>query len=174
MRITHAVTFAVTLLPQLVAAQSSPVADALRDIAKQRGANLMAAADLMPSDKYDFKPTPAQWNFAHIIDHVAFYNDYFCSDISGQKAPERAKMDSTAGKDALTARLKETFDFCTQALSAVDDSKLGEQIPAFGGKTKTRGWMMMVTAADWFDHYTQLAMYLRLNGILPPTAKPKA
>lgn len=164
----------VVLLPQLVAAQSNPVADALRDIAKQRGASLMAAADLMPADKYDFKPTSAQWSFAHIIDHVAFYNDYFCSDISGEKAPARAAMDSTAGKDALTARLKETFDFCTQALAAVDDSKLGDQIPSFGGKTKTRGWMMMVTAGDWFDHYTQLAMYLRLNGILPPTAKPKA
>lgn len=171
---SYAVTLAVALLPQLVAAQSSPVAEALRDIATQRGTNLMAAADLMPADKYGFKPTPAQWSFAHIIDHVAFYNDYFCSDISGQKAPTRAKMDSTAGKDALTARLKETFDFCAQALAAVDDSKLGEQIPSFGGKTKTRAWMMMITAADWFDHYTQLAIYLRLNGILPPTAKPKA
>ena len=171
---TYAVTLAVALFPRFVAAQSSPTADALRDIANGRAKVLMAAADLMPADKYGFKPTPAQNSFAHIIDHVAFYNDYFCSDLSGQKAPTRTKVDSTAGKDALTARLKETFDFCTQALATVDDSKLSEQIPSFGGKTATRGWMMMITAADWFDHYSQLAIYLRLNGILPPTAKPKA
>ena len=170
---TYAVTLAAALLPRLVAAQGSPVADALRDIAMGRAKILMAAADLMPADKYGFKPTPAQNSFAHIIDHLAFYNDYFCSDLSGQKAPTRTKVDSTAGKDALTARLKETFDFCAQALATVDDSKLGEQIPSFGGKTATRAWMMMITAADWYDHYSQLAIYLRLNGILPPTAKPK-
>jgi hypothetical protein len=171
---TNAVILAIALLPHLGAAQGSPVADALRDIATARAKVLMAAADLMPADKYGFKPTPAQNSFAHIIDHLAFYNDYFCSDISGQKAPTRTKVDSTAGKDALTARLKETFDFCAQSLAAVDDSKLDEQIPSFGGKTATRAWMMMITAADWFDHYSQLAIYLRLNGILPPTAKPKA
>jgi hypothetical protein len=168
------VTFAVALLPRLVAAQGNPVADALRHIAEGRGKSLMDAADIMPADKYGFKPTPAQNSFAHIIDHVAFYNDYFCSDISGQKAPTRTKVDSTAGKDALTARLKETFDFCTQALASVDDSKLSEEIPSFGGKTATRAFMMMITASDWFDHYSQLAIYLRLDGILPPTAKTKA
>jgi hypothetical protein len=171
---TYALTLAAALFPRLVAAQGSPVADALRDIATSRAKVLMAAADLMPADKYGFKPTAAQNSFAHIIDHVAFYNDYFCSDISGQKAPTRTKVDSTASKDALAARLKETFDFCAQALAAVDDSKLGEQIPSFGGKTATRAWMMMITAAVWFVHYSQLAIYLRLNGILPPTAKPKA
>jgi hypothetical protein len=171
---TYAVTLAVALLPRLVAAQGSPVSDALRDFTASEGKNLTAAAELMPADKYGFKPTPAQMSFAHIVDHLSQGNDYFCAAISGEKAPTRTKVDSTAGKDAQVARLKETFDFCTQALAKVDDSKIGEQLPWFGGKsTKSRAAIMMITYADWADHYSQSAIYLRLNGILPPTAKPK-
>jgi len=29
----------------------------------------------------------------------------------------------------------------------------------------------LLTTGDWADHYSQMANYLRLNGILPPTAK---
>ena len=74
-------------------------------------------------------------------------------------------------KDVLVARLKETFDFCSKALAGVDDSKLGEQLPFFGGKTRSRAGIMTITTGDWADHYSQVAIYLRLNGVLPPTAK---
>jgi hypothetical protein len=42
----------------------------------------------------------------------------------------------------------------------------------FGGPRKaTRAFMLLITAGDWTDHYSQLAVYLRLNGMLPPTAQ---
>ncbi len=171
---TYAVTLAVALLPRLVAAQGSPVADALRDFNTNQGKNLTAAADLFPADKYSYRPTPAQMSVAMVIVHLAQGNDFFCGAISGTKAPTRTKIDTTAGKPALVARLKETFDFCTSSLASVDDSKLSEQLPWFGkGQTKTRAAVEMITAADWADHYSQLSNYLRLNGMLPPTAKPK-
>ncbi len=31
-----------------------------------------------------------------------------------------------------------------------------------------------ITTGDWADHYSQVAIYLRLNGLLPPTAKAHA
>ena len=170
---TYAVTLAVALLPRLVAAQASPVADALRDFNASEGKNLTAAADLFPADKYSYRPTAAQMSVAMVIVHLADGNDFFCSGIAGVTKPARSKIDTTAGKPALVARLKETFDFCTASLAKVDDSKLGEQLPWFGGKTKTRAAIEMITAADWADHYSQLSNYLRLNGMLPPTAKPK-
>jgi hypothetical protein len=170
---TYAVTLAVALLPRLVAAQNSPVADALREFNTSQGKNLTAAVDLFPADKYTYRPTPAQMSVAMIVKHLADGNDFFCSEIAGVTQPARSKIDTTASKAELVARLRETFDFCTTSLAKVDDSNLSEQLKWFGGKTKTRAAVEMITAADWADHYSQLSNYLRLNGMLPPTAKPK-
>ncbi|HEX8942044.1 MAG TPA: hypothetical protein VF785_02835, partial [Gemmatimonadaceae bacterium] len=86
----------------------------------------------------------------------------------------RTKLAPTASKDALVARLKETFQFCTDALAKVDDSKLSDKVTlSFMPKPITRAALMTITTGDWADHYSQSAIYLRLNGILPPTAKKK-
>jgi uncharacterized damage-inducible protein DinB len=161
---------AVFVLPCVAGAQS-PVADAFRQNAQQVGKNLIASAEEMPADKYSYRPTLPQMSFAQVVVHLAQGNDYLCGAIAGSKAPTRSKIDTTASKDALVARLKETFQFCDQALASVDDSKLGEQIPFFGGKPWTRAAIMTLTTADWADHYSQAANYLRLNNLLPPTAK---
>jgi hypothetical protein len=136
--------------------------------------NLIAAAEEMPADKYSFRPTPAQMSFAMIVDHLSKGNDYLCGAISGSKATTRSKVDTTASKDALVARLKETFAYCDQTLASLDDSKLGEGVPFFGGKPMPRANIMTITTGDWADHYSQAAIYLRLNGLLPPTAKKPA
>jgi len=160
------------LLPVALAGQAaSPVADGFRRRAANAEKNLVAAAEIMPAEKYGFKPTPAQMTFGDVVLHLAEGNDYFCGIIGGTKAPERAKIDSTASKDKMVARLKETFQFCDSALAKVDDSKLGEELPFFGGSKATRAFIMFIASDDWMDHYSQSAIYLRLNGLLPPTAK---
>jgi len=168
---TFAGVAALTLLPRLAIAQANPVATAFRDYVKEEGKNLMAAADDFPADKYGFKPTPAQMSFGDVVVHLSQGNDYLCGTIGGAKAPTRTKVESSATKDVLVARLKETFAFCDQALAGLDDSKLSEQLPFFGGQKMSRAGVMTVTTADYADHYSQAAIYMRLNGMLPPTAK---
>ena len=171
----YAATLVVAFLPRLVAAQqAAPVAEAFRDNARQAGKNLMAAAEEMPAEKYGFKPTPAQMSFGDVVAHLAEGNDYLCGAIGGVKAPQRAKSAATDSKEKLVARLRETFQFCDRALAKLDDSKLGEQLPFFGGRMKSRAAVMTLTTADWADHYSQAAIYLRLNDLLPPTAKRSA
>ena len=156
------------------AAQSaSPLADAFREMTSRQNRNLVAAAEEMPAGKYGFKPTPAQMSFGDVIGHLAQGNDYFCSNIGGVEAPKRPELAKGAGKDKLVARLKETFQFCDTALAKLDDTKLDAKLPWFGSKEISRGGMILATAEDWGDHYSQLANYLRLNGLLPPTAKKK-
>jgi hypothetical protein len=169
-----AATFAACcLLPVVAVAQGAPVADAFRETAKHEGDHLVAAAEEMPADKYAYKPTPAQMSFGEIVTHLSEGNDYLCGAIGGMKAPTRSKVAPTDPKDQLVARLKDTFSFCDQALASLDDSKLTEQLPFFGGKTRSRGAIILVTVGDWADHYSQSAIYLRLNGLLPPTAQKK-
>jgi hypothetical protein len=73
----------------------------------------------------------------------------------------------------LVARLKETFAFCEQAFAKLDDSKLNTPIQLFGPNPFSMASAMFITVGDWADHYSQEANYLRLNGILPPTAQPR-
>lgn len=170
-RSTIAAALAFALLPTAARAQANPVATAFRENASTEAKNLIAAAQEFPADKYGFKPTPAQMSFADIVVHLSGGNDFLCGRVGGTKAPTRAKVAATASKDSLVARLKETFAFCEQSLASLDDSKLTEMLPFFGGRTMTRAAMMTATTADYADHYSQMAIYLRLNGLLPPTAK---
>ncbi|PYO08209.1 MAG: hypothetical protein DMD30_08795 [Gemmatimonadetes bacterium] len=166
---------ALLLLPRVSSAQqSNPVADAFRDYAKQSAKNLIAAAEEFPADKYSYKPTPAQMSVADIVIHLAQGNDYLCGTIGGMKAPTRNKVAATDTKETLMSRLRETFAFCDQALASVSDSNLGESLPFFGGRSMSRAAVMTLTTGDWADHYSQYANYLRLNGMLPPTAKKPA
>jgi uncharacterized damage-inducible protein DinB len=171
---------ALAALPALAAGQAAPaaasanpIADGLRMSETRNARILVAAVEAMPADKLGYKPTPAQMSVRDIALHLADANDLFCANLGGATAPTRTKMDSTAAKDSVVARLKSTFDFCGTALAKVDDSKLGEQVPFFGDRKTTRGNLILVTVADWADHYSQLAIYLRLNGQLPPTAQPR-
>jgi uncharacterized damage-inducible protein DinB len=152
---------------------ASPVSDALRSAGQRAGKDLVAAAEEMPAEKYGFKPTPAQMSFGQVIGHLIEGNDFFCSKLSGVEAPKRQELAPDAPKDKLVGRLRETFQFCDQALGKVNDGDLAGKLPFFGGREVSRASMMFITAQDWSDHYSQLAIYLRLNGLLPPTAKQK-
>jgi uncharacterized damage-inducible protein DinB len=166
---------AVLCLTSAAAAQdpASPVADALRATEQRASRNLVAAAEEIPAGKLAFKPTPAQMSFGDILGHLAGGHDFLCSSISGTKAPDRTKLGKDASKEKLITRLKESFDFCETALAKVDDSNLTAQVPWFGDRKVSRAHVMLAAAEDWADHYRQLAIYLRLNGKLPPTAKGK-
>jgi uncharacterized damage-inducible protein DinB len=161
----------VVSVPAAAQQVDNPVSSALRSMLERGQRNLVGAAEEMPADKYGFKPTEGQMSFGQLVLHVAGSNDFMCATISGTKPPERTKLQPTSGKDALVERMKASFDYCTTALARTTDANLGETVPFFGGRTITRAGAMLDLAADWADHYSAAANYLRLNGLLPPTAR---
>jgi hypothetical protein len=167
------VSLAVCCLSSTGAGQApaSPVADALRSRVQRAGRNLVAAAEEMPAAKYGFKPTAAQMSFGEVIAHVAAGGDGLCSSIGGVPAPKRADVAPGAPKERLVSRLRETFRFCESALAQVDDSKLGGKVPYFAAGDVSRADAMFAAAEELAGHYSQLAVYLRLNGLTPPTAR---
>jgi uncharacterized damage-inducible protein DinB len=151
---------------------ATPVSEAVRSAAERAGGNFIAAAEEMPAGKYGFKPTATQMSFGEVIAHMAAGNDALCSSIGGVAPPKRSEVAAGAPKEKLVARLREAFQFCESALAKVNDSRLGEKVPYFGEGEVTRAQAMVAAAEEWAGHYSQLAVYLRLNGLLPPTAKP--
>jgi hypothetical protein len=150
---------------------ANPVSTAVKNQLPRFSKNMVAAAEAMPADKYGFKPTPEMNSFAHLVMHIAQSNNGLCSKVSGMAAPD-AKMADTDPKDKLVAALKASFEYCATALEKVDDSKLGEQMMLFGNHAFSRAGVLIILSDDWYDHYGAQAVYLRLNGILPPTAQP--
>ena len=168
--------FAILVLlaaPALAQQTKNPVSTVVKDMLAREQKNLVAAAEEMPADKYDFKPTPAQETFAHLILHSTQANYFFCAKAGDVAAPKMEELKDTDGKDKLVAGLKASFDFCTDALGKADDSKLGDTVEGFGGRQQVRAWAWLSAATNWVDHYAGAAMYLRLNGMLPPTAQGK-
>jgi uncharacterized damage-inducible protein DinB len=168
---------AVLLLGAWASAQTTPapmknpVSTALRDILTGRQKNTVAAVEAMPADKFNYKPTADQMTFGHLVVHMAETNYLLCSKAAAVPAPKDEEVKDTDSKDKLVAALKASFDFCSDALAKMDDSKVAETTEIFPGRQGSRAWASLILAGTWADHYAETAMYLRLNGMLPPTAK---
>ena len=181
------VVIAALVLPIGLAAQQTPAASTANPITAvfkrntlnfQR--NLAQAFDSIPESKYGYKPTPAQLSIGYIAQHLADDNYFFCNQFGAMKAtrPEKdtATPDSVKAKwpkDTLVAKLKASFAFCENAIGQVDDAKLSDEITmTYGGNSRKapRASMVLGHVIDMADHYSQIANYMRLNGMLPPTA----
>lgn len=158
----------------VIAAPADPVSDALRADLDRYGKNIVGAAETMPPDKFGTKPTEKQMSFADLVRHIATGNTMLCSWIAGQAAPRTTDLPASAEKTALVGALKRSFEYCRTALATLDDSKLGEEVPFFGGRKVTRAAAILELSADWGDHYSLMATELRLAGYLPPTAQRQA
>ena len=170
----------ICLVASLVAAisgqaQSSavdPVTSTLRQVLERFSNNLVASAEEMPADKYSYHPTPAQLTFGRTMEHVAEVNNFACSKVADVPAPEQPKISET-DKDKLVEALKASMDFCKQAFAKLTDAKLGDTVTLNRGRQAPRIAAALEVTNDLVDHYAAIAVYLRLNGLLPPTAQPK-
>ncbi len=155
-----------------LAQTKDPVTAAVKEILPRQQKNMVAAADEMPADKFGFKPTPGQISFGHLVLHIAETNKFLCAKIGDEPVLAGPDLKETDSKDTLVGALRTSFDFCASVVNKLDDSKLGESVTLRGGRIVSRGFALITLANDWADHYSGEAMYLRLNGLLPPTAQP--
>ncbi|MGH9394619.1 MAG: DinB family protein, partial [Terriglobales bacterium] len=167
-----AATLAIAALP-LAGQVANPVSSALKTSLKSATSKMVAAAAEMPADKYSFKPTPESMSFGQLVLHVATSNQGLCRSLTGAAATPKTTLTATSPKDDLVALLKSSFEYCTTNIAGLDDSKLGSEVPYYGGRKVSQAQLMMGLSDDWADHYSQQAAYLRLNGLLPPTARPR-
>lgn len=169
---------------QPAAPQTDPITASFRGRLGGLHRNLAQAFDSIPADKFGYKPTPAQLTIGYIAQHLVNDNYLFCSNFGDMK-PTRPEKDlstpdsvkATWPKAELVAKLKESNAFCEAAIAQVNDANIGGAVTmtAPNGQTRasTRIAMLLGHALDNADHYSQIANYMRLNNILPPTALPR-
>lgn len=150
------------------AGSQNPVTDTVRQRLARQSKILVATAEAMPADKYSYKPTEGNMTFGHLMTHITDANNFVCSKIAGQE--HKSDVKDSEGKDKIVAAMKESMDFCTKAMDGVKDADLGQEVEMFGGRKAPKAAAVIELPVDWADHYGAAAIYLRLNGILPPTA----
>jgi DinB superfamily len=164
------------IAPMMARAQdapANPLAATVRKVLDDNAKNLIAAADEMPAEKYNFQASPEIRTFGQTIAHIAMVNNMVCGKLFTPAAAMPDKIDEKDPKDKLVAGLKASMDYCGQAFSKLTDANLPEMIPAFGGRQMTRMGVALVVTNDLIDHYAAMAVYLRMNSLLPPTAQKK-
>jgi hypothetical protein len=122
-------------------------------------------AEDFPEAKYDFRPTEGVRTFADQLRHVAFWNMYVAKTMRGEKIDpainELSKTDY-ATKASIVAVLKRTAADATAQIAQQDPLPAPRAIRVFNTFTEHAG-----------EHYGQLVVYYRLNGIVPPESRPK-
>ena len=162
-----------TPLAAYAQATANPVVSTAREIFARQSKFIVAAAEQMPADKYSYHPTPDQWSFAKVTSHIALSGNSICSMLSDTPGPQSPKVSDTDPKDTIVAALKESFAFCDKALANLTDSQMGDTITYFRGAKTPRARALFELTDDLEDHYSQMASYLRLSGMTPPSAQPK-
>ncbi len=130
------------------------------------GEKLVALAESVPEESYDYRPVPEIRTFAEQLRHVAFWNDYLRHTLRGHDADGAANEISPAdypGKTAILPALRESFEG-VRAVLAKGNGKSGS-----GAMDKR-----LDQAVSYIDHvaehYGQLVVYARLSGVIPPAS----
>lgn len=171
-----AFAFVASLLPAIVAAQApqpsgpAPLDGVMISFARFAdifGGRLLTAFDSIPASRYDYRPTPAQQTVGYIAQHVIDANYGLCADFASMHHPLTAKdsvSDSIKAhwpKDTLVRRLEASLAFCDTAIQRagpLNSAALASKLLAF--------------ETDLAEHYSQLSSYMRLIGLVPPSALP--
>jgi uncharacterized damage-inducible protein DinB len=172
--VTYACVVFLALLaaggPSLLSAQTPAPSLAKEQAASfQRAATeLLDIAEAMPADKYGYKPTPDVSSFGDQLVHVAGITQRFIDTAKGTKteAPHHGAMT----KPEIIALLKTTFQSAQEMLTPLTDAQLLEPVKfPFGDRTVTRATYWQGALYQIRNHHGQLVVYLRMNGIVPPT-----
>jgi hypothetical protein len=162
----------------------NPIATVFRNRTGSLRRLIAQAYDSIPASKFSFKPTPAQLTFGYVAAHMANDAYGFCNNFSDRKAtrpeshtttPDSVK--ATWPKDSLVAQMKAAFQFCDEVMANMDDAAATAIItvtaPNGTSRQVARMNSLLGHAMDLQDHYSQIANYMRLNGMLPPSALPR-
>lgn len=144
---------------------------------------LVPLAEEMPADKYGFAPTQGEFKgvrtFAQQVSHVAAVIYMVSASVLEQKTPSEAGPGengpaSLQTKDQILKYLKDAFAYGHKAMNSLTERNLtGLVKSAFGEGDAPRVSMASVAVWHSFDHYGQMVVYARMNGIVPPASRPR-
>jgi len=154
----------------------APSSQVLRDLRTDWQAQkdtMMKIADAMPEGKFGYKSTPPQRNYGEQIMHVALTNVELLKALGGKAAAPTFSAESVKTKGDMLKALAASYDYGTALLNEESEATIGQPMkdsPAWLGPS-TRARIVWTLLAHTMDIYGQMAVYLRLNGVVPPASR---
>jgi len=157
--------------------QPKTIGESIKFIWKDVERDFVGLAEAMPEDKWSFKPTGGAFKdartFGEQVKHVACANEAWAKKISLQKPPDRCDLggpNPAKTKAEILAYLRESFTSMDKVIEETNSENL---LHANGGPYWGPNRISALTAAVWHvsDHYGQLVIYLRMNGVVPPASR---
>jgi len=182
-----AIALAVSATAQTSAApkpKSKPMSRTVTQLLDASVQNLehefVPAAEAMPEDKFSFAPANGEFKgvrtFAEQIKHVAAVNYELGAAILEEKPPVDVNGESgpasVASKEDVLKYLKASFEYVHKAIATINAKNLTETVRSpFGEGWVSRLGLATSVSSHGFDHYGQMVVYLRMNGIVPPASR---
>ena len=139
--------------------------------------SFVSLADAMPADRWTFAPKDGEFKgvrtFGEQVKHVACANYGFFNEVEHKQPPANCETGGPSPaktKAELMQYLRESFGYASQVMRQLTPANAMDPVEGpYGGKTTRLG---VSTLAIWHatDHYGQLVVYLRMNGIVPPAS----
>jgi uncharacterized damage-inducible protein DinB len=124
---------------------------------------LLDMARDFPEEKYGYRATKDVRSFREIVIHVASGNAYAAKAGRGEKASwDEIDPKAYATKAAAVALLEKTIADASATLKATPEDRWAKTVEP---------WLDVIEHAG--EHYGQLVVYYRNNGMVPPESRPK-
>ncbi len=131
-------------------------------------ANIVKSADKTPAEDYSYKPTPDIRSFARILNHVTEAQNHVCGAINQAKPVDTPP--ETADKATIVAALNASFAECDKAYATTTDANMTLVVDA-GPFKRSRLGLLWGNVAHDNEQYAELATYMRLKGLVPPSSE---
>jgi uncharacterized damage-inducible protein DinB len=128
---------------------------------------ILNMAEAIPESKYDYKPVPEVRTFREQLTHLVSENMNYVSMVAGDPAPDRAKIEAMKSRDEILKALRDSYEYGERTLAKLTDEKAAETITMRNQKV-LRWYPVLYNIQDNMDHYGNLVVYVRLNGMVPP------
>jgi uncharacterized damage-inducible protein DinB len=152
------------------AGTATVLGDLLKDWARQKE-TMMTIADAMPEDKFGYKSTPPQRRYGEQVMHVATVNVDILKWIGGQTSAPSFTAESAKTKADMLKAMADSYDYGTALLKEQTDATITQTMDGRFLGPSTRARMFWFLLGHSMDIYGQMAVYLRLNGIVPPASR---
>jgi uncharacterized damage-inducible protein DinB len=181
MKFSLSILFGTLLIPAGAFAQSAPTVAGLYDgelTTAER--EIVPLAEAMPADRYNFAPTNGEFKtvrtFAGQVKHLAAVIYMVAAAAQQEKPPIELGgengPDSVKTKEQIVSFLKGAFAYAHKAaLALTSENQLQMVKSPFGPGEITRGGAVSISVWHSFDHYGQMAVYSRMNGVIPPASR---
>jgi hypothetical protein len=167
----HSTTILVFAVASALQAQTTnPLSTELKTAYTRVKTNFIKAAEKMPEDQYDFKPTADMQSFKERVAHIAMSSMGPCSALKGE--PKSIDGKTLKSKADVVVALKDAFATCDAVIDNMTDADAVTMV-AGRGPARSKLAMGYGLVAHTNELYGYICVYMRLKGIVPPSSEPR-